>query len=240
VILVDVTRIDALVRSLSAPSSRRGLLRGASATALALAATRLPADAEARNKKKKKGKKRGKKQDSTPQTPTSPQDPTSPPPYTPVTKTDAVCPGPSDTAFGIIDVNARLAQTFTAIASGPLVRAELRLTEPAGSTGDYVLRLSPIDPAGIPTNVVLAETQVADGNVPNGQSTVTFDFANPASVEAGTSYALVVTRPGSNQLVWVGKTGNACSGTAFMSPSQDAAFIAVGNIDFTFTTYVTS
>jgi hypothetical protein len=233
---VDATRIDALVRSLSAPSSRRGLLRGASATALALAATRLPADTEAKKKKKGK-KKKNRKQDSTNQPPISPP---STPATAPYTKTDAVCPGPSNDAFGIVDLNARLAQTFTAIASGPLVSAELRLTEPAGSTGDYVLRLSPIDAAGIPTNTVLAETQVADGNVPNGQSTVTFDFANPASVEAGVSYALVVTRPGSNQLVWVGQTGNACTGTAFMSPSQDAAFIAVGNIDFTFTTYVTS
>jgi hypothetical protein len=161
-------------------------------------------------------------------------------PPAPSTKIDAVCPGPVNDAFGIIDVSARLAQTFSAIASGPLVKAELRLIKAPASAGNYVLRLSPLDGAGVPTNIVLAEATVADASVPDGQSTVTFSFASPAAVAVGTSYALVVTRPGSDKLAWAGQTGNSCAGTAYMSPSPAGAFVAVGNIDLNFTTYVTS
>src|SRR5215211_8706147 len=156
---MNVSRLDSLVRSLGEAPTRRGLLGGISATALVLATTRLPIEAEAKKHKKHK-KKKHKKQ-----------------PATPVTKADATCVGPATDGISIADVNARLAQTFTAIASGPLVKAEVRVIEPPGTLGDYILRLSPVDGAGVPTNIVLAETPLLDVNVPNGQSTATFTFA---------------------------------------------------------------
>ena len=214
---MNAPRLDSLVRSLGETPSRRGLLGGLSATALALAVTRLPIDAEA-NKAKKHKKKKNKHQ----------------------LKVDAVCSGPSNDAFGFGGVNWRMAQTFTAIESGPLVRAELLLSEPAGSLGDYVLRLAPVDGAGVPTNGILAETSLADINVPNGQSTVRFSFAAPASVVAGTSYALVLARPGSDKLVWLGQTGNNCTGTAYFSDVLNRPFVVLGNIDFIFRTFITS
>jgi hypothetical protein len=227
---VESTRIESLVRSLTESSSRRGLLRGASVTALALAAMRLPLDAEAKNKKK--GKKKKKKKKTQPVTPA--------PPPSPVTRADALCPGAANDAVTILDVNARIAQTFTAIASGPLVRAEVRVIKPPATLGDFILRLAPVDGSGVPTNIVLAETPLLDINVPNGPSTVSFTFANPASVVAGTTYALVLTRSGSDQLAWGGKMGDGCTGTAFLSPSQSAPFAAVGGLDLIFATFVTS
>lgn len=213
---METTRLDALARSLTGTSSRRGLLYGASATALALAITRLPIDVEAKKKHKKHKKKKKR------------------------TRADATCPGPSDDALAIAAVNGRLAQTFTAIASGPLLRAELRITEPALTLGDYLLRLSSVDGAGVPTNIVLAETPALDVDVPNGQSTVSFAFASPFSIKAGTKYALVLTRPGSDQLVWAGHGSNSCTGTSFISDSQGGPFVAAGNIDLIFTTFVKS
>jgi hypothetical protein len=190
-----------------------------------LAATRLPIDAEAKKKKKHK-KKKHKKQPATPQTP--------------VTKADAVCPAPTNDAYAIGGVDWRLVQTFTALASGSLVKAELLLSEPAGSLGDYVLRIAPTDGAGIPTNIILAETAVLDIDVPNGKSTVSFTFAAPASVVAGNSYALVLTRPGSDKLVWLGHIGDSCLGTTYFSESQFGPFFPVGNIDLIFQTFVSS
>ena len=231
---MNAPRLDSLVRSLGEAPSRRGLLTGLSATALALAATRLPIAVEAKKAKKQKHKKKKhKKQPATPQT--TPQTPA-----TPVTKADAVCPGPTNDAYAIGGVDWRLAQTFTALTSGSLVKAELLLSEPAGSLGDYVLRIAPADGAGIPTNIILAETTVLDINVPNGKSTVSFTFANPASVVAGNSYALVLTRPGSDKLVWLGHIGDSCTGTTYLSESQFGEFVAVGNIDLIFQTFVNS
>jgi hypothetical protein len=210
---VNVPRPDAAVRFVSGASSRRRFLGGVSATALALVATRGLSEVEAKKRHKKRKKK---------------------------VRADAICSESINDAFGIVDVNSRLAQTFTAIASGKLVRAELRLTEPAGSLGDYVLRLSTVNGAGFPTNSVLAAAEVLDLDVPSGQSTVTFTFDSPASVVAGTDYALVLTRPGADELVWAGHTGNSCDGTAFLSPTQNDPFVAVGNIDFVFKTFVKS
>jgi hypothetical protein len=223
---MEINRFDAIVRSFTAKSSRRGLLRGASVTALTLAATQLPLAAEA----KKKGKKHKKHNKPSP-TPT---------PAMPQTAADAVCPGPSDDAAATPAVDARLAQTFLALASGPLVRAELRLSKPIGSLGDYILRISPTDGAGVPTNIVLAESLVPDVAVPTGVSTVEFTFASPASGVAGTRYALVVTRPGSDKLIWLGHMGNSCEGTTYFSPSINGAFVPLGNIDLIFANFVSN
>jgi len=231
---MNAPRLDSLVSSLTEASSRRRLISGASATALALAAARFAGNVEAKKKGKKKKKKKNKKPSTTPQ----PQTPVTP--ATPVTKADAVCPEPTNDAYAIGGVDWRLAQTFTALTSGALVKADLLLSEPMGSLGDYVLRIAPADGAGVPTNIILAETAVLDISVPTGKSTVSFSFASPASVVAGNSYALVLTRPGSDKLVWLGHIGNSCSGTTYFSDSQNGPFVPVGNLDLIFQTFVSS
>ena len=157
----------------------------------------------------------------------------------PRTRADATCPGPAD--FGLNDPagNVRFAQTFTAQASGSLVSAELQLSKQAGSDGDYILRLSPVDGAGVPTNEVLAETSAANVDVPEGSPFVRFTFAKPASVKAGVDYALVMTRT-AGDVGWNARGSNSCAGTAFQSQGQEA-FRAVGaNDDFIFTAFVRS
>jgi hypothetical protein len=134
--------------------------------------------------------------------------------------------------------NARLAQTFTALGSGPLVRADLLIVRQLGEDGDYVLRLSPLDGAGVPTNTV-AETAVADATVPLGASIVSFFFATPFSVVAGTEYAVVLTRPEGIRFEWRFNSGDACPGTSFVSLDQTGQFSALTG-DFIFTTFVSA
>jgi len=232
---MDIQRCDELLGFLSASPSRRSLfagLTGGILMALPLALGTEEVAAKKKGKKGKKGKKR-KQQTPTPQTPATPA--------TPVTKVDATCSGPNHEGFGEFNGDYRFAQTFTALASGPLVRAELPIYKVAGSGGAYILRLSPVDGAGVPTNTVLAWASIPNLSVPGDEdTTVTFTFADPASVVAGAQYALVLTRPGSNQLLWVGHVGGTCSGSVFFSPSQTAAFTADAGLDLIFTTFVTS
>jgi hypothetical protein len=188
---------------------------------------------------KKKGKHRGhnrKHKRKRQQAPISP-----PPPPGPNTNVDATCPGPNDSGLGSTDGNTRLAQTFTALASGALVSAQLPLVKQAGTDGEYLLRLSAVDDSGIPTNDVLAETSVSNLSVPIGPSIVTFTFANPAAVTTGTQYALVLTRPGSTHLQWDGHLGDTCAGRGFVSTDQSAPFEeGIEGLDLIFTTFVSS
>jgi hypothetical protein len=134
-----------------------------------------------------------------------------------------------------------LAQTFVALASGALVSAQLPLVKQPGTAGEYLLRLGPVDGSGLPTNDVLAETSVSNLSVPTGSSTVTFTFANPAAVAAGTQYALILTRPGSTHLQWDGHLGDTCAGRGFVSTDQAAPFAEeIEGLDLIFTTFVSA
>ena len=171
--------------------------------------------------------------------PSPPADaPSPPPPPASVITPDAACGQISDgTAPAAGD--DRLAHTFTALGSGPLVRADLLLAKGAGSNGDYLLRLSPVDGSGVPTNTVLAETSVANANVLIGESTVSFSFAAPFTIVSGTQYALILTRPGGDSIAWRFKGGNPCEGRSFVSQSQTDKFVPDSD-DFIFATFVSS
>jgi hypothetical protein len=96
--------------------------------------------------------------------------------------------------------------------------------EKAGSPGDWVVSVNAVDDFGIPINVVLASTTVPNGSVPDGLSTLTANFASPADVTAGQNYAVVVTRPDSDDLGTGYRNTDVCPGDAFTSDSQTGAF----------------
>jgi hypothetical protein len=209
-------------------TSRRGLL--AAATAGLLAARQLAiggAEGEAKKKRSRKRKRKNnrKKNDRT------------------TIQTDAICPVGAGVNGGLAstDGNNRFAQTFTALKSGELVRAELLIFQFSSEFGDFILQVGTVDAFGVPTNEVLASTSVAGAGVPSGESTIAFAFARPATVAAGEQYALILTRPGSNGLRWQGHFGDTCGGRAFVSNDQTAPFepLDVDN-DFIFTTFVRS
>jgi hypothetical protein len=226
---MDMMQFDTLIHSFTTAASRRGALGALSGGLLAAGPlVRLTSDSEARKrgKRKRRKNKKGKKQKSK-------------------TIVDATCSGPFNIGFKRDSGTARFAQTFTAIASGALVKAEFDLAKDTGSEGDYILRLSSVDGKGVPTNDVLAETTVANADVPAQFVTVPFTFTDPFPVEAGKAYALVLTRPG-GQLQLDGNRNNPCSGQAFVSEDQTAPFNKVEVdgfdfvIDFIVTTFIRS
>jgi hypothetical protein len=230
-----VERFDTLIRALSAGASRRvvlAALAGGVFAALPFAPGRDGADARKRGNRRSRRKRRKSQTQNQLQSPPRPA---------PVTRVDAICVGAGDSGLGSNNPNARVAQTFTAGASGQLVTAELSVFKPAASAGDYVLRLAPVGGPGVPTNDVLAETVVANADVPANRSKVTFTFGQPASVVAGTPYALVLTRPGGDFLQWAGDAGIACAGRSFLSVDQTAPFESINDdLDLVFKIFVSS
>jgi hypothetical protein len=222
---MDISHFAAFRQSLTLVASRRGVLAGLSGL-LAASPLALGGDESLARRRRKRRKKRKNKKDK----------------KRAVTRADASCPGPSDDLIPITPSgDVRLAQTFSAARSGELVRAELEFVRLDATNGDFVLRLAPVDGAGVPSNTVLAETSVANAAVPEGESPVAFTFADPASVDAGTEYTLVLTRPGGDRFSWAVEAADGCPGQRFSSDDQSAPFeIAGGNRGFVYTTFVRS
>jgi hypothetical protein len=221
---METPRLAALTRFFSVAASRRGMLAGLTGGLLATGVISLDEDdAEARKKDKRRKKRKNKN-------------------TKPKAKVDAFCAGlTGSSGMSIGSPEARLAQTFTALRSGQLVRAEVQISELSDVSGDFLLHVAAVDDSGVPTNELLASAMVADQDVPDGTSTVAFVFSNPATVEAGTQYALILTRPGAESLLWVGDRGNPCGGRTFDSNSQTVPFEPfAADIDVIFTTFVRS
>jgi Ca2+-binding RTX toxin-like protein len=154
---------------------------------------------------------------------------------------DASCPGPAGAFLGSSSPGTdQFAQTFTALNTGTVTRAQVRVVKAAGSTGDYALAVHTVDGSGVPTQTVLASTTVQNEDVPEGDEvTVEGIFASPADVVAGQQYALVLSRPGGSQLGVNARTDNVCPGGAFIAfDGGDFAALIVGE-DLIFAVFVT-
>jgi hypothetical protein len=141
----------------------------------------------------------------------------------------ASCEGPRE-ASASGPGTYRFKQTFSPESSGALTRAEVDVTKAPGSSGNWIMQVilnSPI-PVGTPTHAVIATTTIPDSSVPNGQSTITGEFADPPTVLTGglprRVYELVVTRPGSTDVTVGYRQGNDCSGELLRSSSQTGPF----------------
>jgi hypothetical protein len=221
------TQRSAWRRSLMSTASRRGVLTALCSGLLAagpLAPLAIHTDARGDRQKRKRKRRDKRRKGKNRRQP-------------PVVRADARCIGNSDVDFGVVE-NGREAQTFTALSSGALVRAELTIAKDENALDDWILRISPTDATGSPMNTVLAETFVPDASVPLGAATaVTFDFAKPAAVIAGVTYALVLTR--GEFFRWAGRDGDPCSGQTFASSNQTAPFDRI-DLDHVFSTFVAS
>jgi hypothetical protein len=216
---VETRSITVLRQALSVAPSRREVLIGLAGGVLAVGSFGRIGEADA-----KKGKRKKRKNNK------------------PKTRIGATCPGPSvASGIGLNEGNVRLAQSFTAEASGALERVELEVRKGEGTVGAFLLRLSPVNEDGSPRNRILEETSVDNFTVPEGSSTITFDFADPEVIEAGTRYALVLTRPGGGEFSWGNRSGDGCAGQMFFSPDQTTPFIVpISDFDFVFTAFVRS
>jgi hypothetical protein len=123
-------------------------------------------------------------------------------------------PADSEIAFGA-GGEARLAQSFTATQTGTLKQISVSVTKQV-PTGDYVVQLVKMDgsvPDESPLSV-LASATIPDALVPVGTSTLNAKFA-ATRLTQGTQYAVVVSRPGSNDFVLPSRTGDPCEGGVF-------------------------
>ena len=106
------------------------------------------------------------------------------------------CPAPA-TGEGtyMLRTDVRAAQTFTASRSGTLRRIQVPIVKPANSTGDYVVQLVRVInevPSNEPEHVLAAVT-IPDATVPEGEATLTANFAGTKLVQ-NTVYAAAVSR----------------------------------------------
>jgi hypothetical protein len=136
---------------------------------------------------------------------------------------DASCPGPSDMDLHV-GPNQRESQTFTALRTGWVIRAQTEILN-FGSGGDFTMQILDTDAAGVPVDGVLGAATVPDAAVPSGPSTLAATLTSPAPVVAGHTYALVVTRPSFFDIEDRG--GNPCPGGEYESPDQTSPFVAL-------------
>lgn len=214
---VDLT---ALQGSLRFAVPRRDFLAGLTGLLTGVLAAS-PEHSEARRKRKRKRKQRNKKNRLR-------------------LLVDAQCLKPSNGVAVESEPSGRIAQTFTAIRSGKLVRADLLLSFTIDTPDEFFLHLAPLDAFGFPTNEVLAATSLLAAPSPTGDATMqTFTFQQPGTVVAGKTYALVLSRPEVGTGQWQGHFGNACPGRAFVSVDRTAPFTKVGFLaDLIFTAFV--
>lgn len=227
---MNSAHVDDLLHSLKSAVSRRGLLSSLTGGVLVPGVVRFgEGEAEA---KKGSGKNRGRKNRRQKRRKND----------TATLQVAARCDVRGTIALNnLAFADSRVAQTFVADLTGPLVRAELELSRFSDSVGDITLRLSPVDGDGKPTNDVLAETSVPVGRVSVDSSVIPFVFGQPATVEAGMSYSLVLSSANGGLYFWGGELTNACEGEALQSDAAAGAFsTSSAGLDLNFTAFVGS
>src|SRR5918995_4068999 len=136
---------------------------------------------------------------------------------------DAGCPGPRTGSHSSTTPDGRDAQTFTAIHTGMVTRAQIEINKLSPST-DFHLQILATNASGVPINGVLGSATIPDASVPLGVTTLDGTFSSPAPVVAGQTYALVVTRPGGSNYPISERGDDACPGQEFTSNFQTGTF----------------
>jgi hypothetical protein len=111
-------------------------------------------------------------------------------------QTDGSGPGTVVTAFG----PQSLAQSFTAGASGRLDQVDLYLGWDATPTAPLTVEIRDMS-AGVP-DMVLASESIPASSVPGALAFVPIIFGTPASVVAGTQYAIVAYTASTDYYIW--------------------------------------
>jgi hypothetical protein len=129
-----------------------------------------------------------------------------------------------------------VAQTFTALHTGGLDTASTAVIPRSAVSGDWKLEIASTS-AGAPGSV-MATTTVPNTLPLNTKGTITGTFATPASVSAGSLYALLISRPGSNGYGVADEGGDPCAGQAYYQNVVAGPFIFYNGVDFGFATTV--
>jgi hypothetical protein len=138
------------------------------------------------------------------------------------------------------------AQTFTAGLSGELDRVDLPLVKPIQSVGPLTVEIRDVIASGAPGSAVLARAEVPATDVPTGGNQaiafVEVEFDPPATVAAGSRYAIVAYTGGSNAIRWgidfAGPYGGGSAFRSMASPPSTWFPFDPATADFAFKTYV--
>jgi len=147
----------------------------------------------------------------------------------------ASCEPPPESTLGNSSGVVRIAQTFTAQLSGQLTRAEIAIRKLAGTSGDWIVAIRTVDGSGAPTETVLASVTISDATVPTGDSILAAVFPAPANVIAGETYAISITREGTDSF-FLGHRDD-CPGSVWSSVSG-AAWQEAPGLDLVFRVFV--
>lgn len=120
---------------------------------------------------------------------------------TPVGTLSASSTGDNGSAQNVVGDYQSVAQTFTASASGDLTSASVKVSA-LDSSADLLVEVTALDAAGQPA-AVLSSTSVPAGTV-SAKHDVVVNFAAPAAVTAGTSYALLLRTTAAGNYPWHG------------------------------------
>lgn len=146
---------------------------------------------------------------------------------------DAKCDVTPDSAMG----DVRVAQTFTALHTGHLVRFEA-LSARLSSSSTWTVQINTVDATGKPANTTLAQTAITvPGSPPSDPAPVGGSFASPVFVNAGTAYALVVISGGTNYPM--ASMAGTCPGQVFGDSSLNGSWpFSRPTFDLDFATFV--
>jgi hypothetical protein len=139
---------------------------------------------------------------------------------------DASCAGPPESNQTNTGVT-RHAQSFMAQNTGTLTSAQLAVFK-SGTAGDWVVDILDTN-LGVPINGVLATATVPDTTTQDMGALITANFATPASVIAGHTYALEFSRPTSTQTGVGERDGDDCPGQLFSAVAPPDMFSALGH-----------
>jgi hypothetical protein len=140
-----------------------------------------------------------------------------------------------------------LSQVFTPSQSGLLSKVDLRIRRQVAddSSGDVTVEIRDTS-AGAPGSTVLATTSLLSTAFPTGIQTVTFTFATPTVITAGTQYAIVAHRGGTadtDSYDWYrennGATDDYAGGAGYQSTDSGTTWPTTLTNDLRFNQYYT-
>lgn len=131
-----------------------------------------------------------------------------------------------------------MAQTFLAEVSGPLTSVVLNLSQAGGPNAAVTIAITETS-GGSPSGTVLASTTLAVADVTATPTALTeILFANPATVTAGTTYAITVTSTTTSGAYWVGGGTNDYAGGRGLNRAFGGAWLTSASTDYYFIAYV--
>jgi hypothetical protein len=142
------------------------------------------------------------------------------------------------------DVQTKLAQTFDTDVTGTVEFVDLKFLKTGTPTGNFWLSIYATS-AGVPTGSALKTSDKIDVSLITttaGGQWVRLVFRDPATLTAGTTYALVLegdyTASGSNFVRWYANTNGASYGAGTVYKQNNGVWTLIDD-DFTFKVYVT-